>query len=507
MRLFSKMKDYNSKLEEVLERKVFSSNVKNLLLSMIYKLEISYEDYKEVKRVVKSKQEFIEELIEIIDNNCENIKAVEPDKEDANLLKNNHVIALTNEKERSILCYPTENALLFAISDIIPKYFYIPKDFVFKNRFQTLLVNGFNLNNYEILSNFNGWSWDITQNQNMNYIDNMVYQNLLFIVGDKFLTEWRNSNSSKRDFLKEIREYIQSVTGNNMFFYRLCSLLYQTANDKERHKIQLLLKEKTKSLKNMQNKEKFFEEQEKKKYKYIKIIDKINNILNDEKILQKEFKKINTKLEEDKKIKTIKAYENMLKKEKEMYMIQIDDISFLLDKKNFLKQKQELEMYENILKNSESIEENFLELEKEFLIFFNRRINKIETREEIINVIYELRYMKYIPIKDGKIMSDIDILNNAIDRILKKAVTRACKMGVIKIISMDIALNYEILKYALDTRIINLEQIKMSFEVQEKFLIIKVLDKEVFEKQGRKRIENVKDLLEVKMNRKIKIFN
>ena len=164
-------------------------------------------------------------------------------------------------------------------------------------------------------------------------------------------------------------------------------------------------------------------------------------------------------------------------------------------------------MYENILKNSESIEENFLELEKEFLIFFNRRINKIETREEIINVIYELRYMKYIPIKDGKIMSDIDILNNAIDRILKKAVTRACKMGVIKIISMDIALNYEILKYALDTRIINLEQIKMSFEVQEKFLIIKVLDKEVFEKQGRKRIENVKDLLEVKMNRKIKIFN
>ena len=84
MKLFSKIKDYNSKLEEVLERKVFSANVKNLLLSMIYKLEISYEDYKEVKRVVKSKQEFIEELIEIIDNNCENIKAVEPDKEEAN---------------------------------------------------------------------------------------------------------------------------------------------------------------------------------------------------------------------------------------------------------------------------------------------------------------------------------------------------------------------------------------------------------------------------------------
>ena len=121
MRLFSKMKDYNSKLEEILERKVFSANVKNLLLSMIYKIEISYKDYKEVKRLVKSQDEFLEEFIKIIDENCDNIKAVEPDTEEANILKSNHVMALTNEKERSILCYPTENALLFAISDIISR--------------------------------------------------------------------------------------------------------------------------------------------------------------------------------------------------------------------------------------------------------------------------------------------------------------------------------------------------------------------------------------------------
>ena len=81
MGLFSKIKDYHSKLEEVLERKIFSANVKNLLLSMIYKIEISYKDYKEVKRVVKPKNEFIEEFIEIIDNYCDNIKLVEPNTE------------------------------------------------------------------------------------------------------------------------------------------------------------------------------------------------------------------------------------------------------------------------------------------------------------------------------------------------------------------------------------------------------------------------------------------
>ena len=34
-----KTKDYNNELEEILERKEFSNDVKNLLLSMLYKIE------------------------------------------------------------------------------------------------------------------------------------------------------------------------------------------------------------------------------------------------------------------------------------------------------------------------------------------------------------------------------------------------------------------------------------------------------------------------------------
>ena len=33
------LKDYNNEVEEILEKKNFSSNVKNLLLSMFYKIE------------------------------------------------------------------------------------------------------------------------------------------------------------------------------------------------------------------------------------------------------------------------------------------------------------------------------------------------------------------------------------------------------------------------------------------------------------------------------------
>ena len=54
---FSKLKNYNNELEQVLEKKTFSSDIKNLLLSMFYKVEVSYKDYQKVKRVDKDKND------------------------------------------------------------------------------------------------------------------------------------------------------------------------------------------------------------------------------------------------------------------------------------------------------------------------------------------------------------------------------------------------------------------------------------------------------------------
>ena len=66
---FSKFKDYNGELEKILEKKDFSKDSKSLLLSMFYKLESSYSDYETVKRKVKSKQEFLENILENYDDN------------------------------------------------------------------------------------------------------------------------------------------------------------------------------------------------------------------------------------------------------------------------------------------------------------------------------------------------------------------------------------------------------------------------------------------------------
>ena len=74
---FSKFKDYNKELEKILENKDFSEDTKNLLLSMFYKLEISYNDYFLVKGNCKTKQEYLENILENIktSNSIEVIKS------------------------------------------------------------------------------------------------------------------------------------------------------------------------------------------------------------------------------------------------------------------------------------------------------------------------------------------------------------------------------------------------------------------------------------------------
>ena len=161
MKLFSKLKDYHNLLEEILDKKTFSSISKSLLLSLIYKLEIAYKDYEKVKVNSISKDQFLTHLLETIQKYCDHIKTVEPDSIQAQVLVKHNVEAVTNEKERSILAYPTEQAMLYAICDIEPKYFFVKKDFVFKNMLQKVLVDGYKQNAIEILENFNGWSWEI----------------------------------------------------------------------------------------------------------------------------------------------------------------------------------------------------------------------------------------------------------------------------------------------------------------------------------------------------------
>jgi hypothetical protein len=369
------------------------------------------------------------------------------------------------------------------------------------------LLIGYNINNVEILSDFNGWSWAKIYDENYNYIDNLIYQNLLVMLGEKFLYEWRTYGSTRKDFLSEAKRYIKYFSGDERYFEKLFEVLYLRLDSNEKNDVNEKLRNQKRELQKMQDRIKFIDDAKNKRLKLTKKIQKIDLALNDKKILEKEIEKVNLKLDEDKKIKSIAKYKKMLLKEKENVMSQISYLSSILIPANFIKRKDELENSVKFFNVKESFEDAIINWQLEFLKFIDKKLNKINTRDEIIDVIYEIRYYKTLKISKDEFISDFEEIDNYLDKILKKSINKLCKLGAIKIISMDINLNFEIIKYALDTKIIELEKIKLYFEILDDGLIIKVFDKDVFEKQGKKKIKVTNNTLEVKEKRKIKLFN
>lgn len=408
MRFFSKLKDYNNILEEILDRKTFSSVAKSLLLSMIYKLEISYKDYSQVNVDCVSKDAFLSNVVEVIKKYCDNIKIVEPESTQANLLAEHNVMAVTNYKERSILAYPTESAMIYSVADIEPKYFFLKKDFVFRNVFQKLLVEGYKKNTVRILKNFNGWSWDINPNEDANYEYELIYHNIMMIKGEQFLYDWRTDCKATKDYLKSLKHTLKSVTGNDNYYSSLCKFLYLNANKNDRTKIR---------------------------------------------------KEINQN-----------------------------------------------EKYYEILNNTKTMQEEFAQLQKYFLKFIEKKVEKISVQEQMLEVIYQLRYYQNLVYGKGIFVKDCVGLKKSLEHCMKIAITKACKMGIVKIVSMDIDTNFEILQYVLDTKIIDLEDIRIYIEIAKENILVKVYDKDIFEKQ--KTIEfhgNKKDIV-IRKKKIIKLF-
>ena len=418
MKLFPKLRDYNNELEDILDRKTFSSNAKNLLLSMTYKLEVCYRDYYQVKVYALEKDDFFSNILNVIKSYCDNIKTVEPNSADAELLKQHNVEALTNSRERSMLVYPTEQSMLYAICDIEPKYFYIKDDFLFKNVFQRILVDGYKQNTMEIFKNFNGWSWDVNKNLSKTVcISNLIYQNLLFIVGEDFLYNWRTDNTGNKDYLAELKKSIKKITGNDNYYLSLCKLFYLVAKTKNKAKI-------------------------------------------------------------------------------------TQDIELRISTS-----KSSIKSFYDILNNKNSDYDELIQLQKLFMVFLKKKIEKTENSDEMIEILYFLRYYQNINITDGILIKDENKINSDLNFLWKLAITKACKLNVIKIVSMDIETNFQIMKYIFDTKIIKIEDIKFLVNINDNQIEVTVFDKEVFEKQTKFEFnKNKKDII-VRKNKKVKLFN
>ena len=140
-------KNYNNQLEEVLIKKDFTLEVKNTLLSMLYKIENGYNDYRTIKRHTYEKEEYLKKLISIIKNDCEKIEFIS--------LKDNQE-EIVDKTNKQIICYPIETNILYYIAKIQKRTIVVQYlDEIIEEALSYLLNLGNNISLVEPLRDFN----------------------------------------------------------------------------------------------------------------------------------------------------------------------------------------------------------------------------------------------------------------------------------------------------------------------------------------------------------------
>ena len=282
---FHKYTNYNEQLEAILEEKDFSTDVKSLLLSMLYKMETTYNDYAKVTGATENKKETIEEIIEIIKQSNE-IELVEPNSDEIKKIQKKQQDYSSDKKEGKIICLPNEKILLNALYDLKDeKNIYLNEEYgIVRNSLPYILQKGKNVSKAEIIRDFDGWTWntDFTAINNMDC--NLIYKNLKLLLGVEFIKEWMNLDESYKAIevlQKELEEYLSEKDARKfiILIFKLSIIIFCQINNKEKKRLKEELEINTVELEKVQDSSKLINDLTNEKIENIKRIEKIDELL------------------------------------------------------------------------------------------------------------------------------------------------------------------------------------------------------------------------------------
>ena len=479
-------KDYNNELEKILENKLFSYDAKNLLLSMLYKIENAYRDYQTVKIEVPTKSQFLENILRIIKEKVIKILIVKIGSEEAKELDEKGIAYKIDKNNGEIICFQNEITILIALLkldetnfkfNIINNYAQIPMN--------EMINQGKIESNLEVIRNFNGWSWEVLIKEIKNIEYNFIYQNLVLLYGRNL----QNINNKISDTIIKmvIKKYI-----------------LDEANNEYKEKLKEIAKNKKERLKLFEDKKEFINQITQEKKEYTKKIEKIDKTINDNEALRKEYFSRNEKLPNKEKIFSVSFLVKILEKERLELLEKIDECNKIILPKEYVEQKRKLEKEVNFIENIfiEKIENYIIEICKDFLEKAKSQISKIneENKKDLIPWIYKIRYYRYIPINNNAYTKDIKELEEDFETIIKQIIKKAQKLKIWDTFTNDFELTYNILKEIFNTKIIYLEGINMNFKYENKILYVEYYDDTVIENSKKIEIENVK------IKKKVKLF-
>ena len=256
----------------------------------------------------------------------------------------------------------------------------------------------------------------------------------------------------------------------------------------------------------MENKPKYIETKTKQKLELLEHIRQIDSILSNKDLLQKEYIRRNEDLPLDKKIFSMRVLSNIMEKEREEIYAKIEEVNAVLNPKNFVEHKKELEHKHQYLEILEVPLENLkkelskyiLEFQTFFLKCFESQIEKLETKQQVISLIYQYRYYLLLPIdyKNNVLEKAIKMQKGAgekfgeeaIKKVMLKLVDKAIKFKAIpQFLNPQFSKNeeyqYEIWKNILQVRVIKIEDLSLKLIKEKDRYFMQVFDENVFEEK------------------------
>ena len=492
--------DYIYEVEKVLEKKKITNEIRSLVMDTLFKIEETYPNYKRVKVDVLEKKEYIGQIISAL-KRVENIEIMYMQEKDVLKCLTKTIIEKNENGYYDITIYQNNLSLLYALQTIIHEE-YGSNEIACSDTFDTILKYGGIYSDIEILRDFSGWNWNRNSIRDMNIYYDIIYRNLLLILGVEKILELKKTKQCiyfmKKYLLKKYK---------NKNVEKLIDIIKEITfviGSEEERKLELEANKKIIDMyMAMKDIKKFMQKVNEEKKKNNKLIAEYDKILNSHNVLEREYEEYLKSIEEnnkkesnlssnieqmidalDKDEDTIEKVNKEEIKDIELFSIQIFEkrkkiynknleLSKIGNPENYVEHKKLLEdkikhilnyneVKGNTKKEEELLENLILEYQKIVYDMLEDRIEVLYTNEEVVDEIYRQRYIRYQNVLKDKYIYQISDLYQKMDKILHLIVDKAMKFEVLERVSEEENTNYAAVSPALKTEILFLEEAKLS---------------------------------------------
>lgn len=493
--------DYIYEIEKTLEKKGITNEIKSLVMDTLFKIEETYPNYKRIKVDVLEKRDYIREIVVAL-KKVDNIYIMNMQEKDILKCVTDTKIDKNARGYYDIQIYHNNLSLLYALQTIINEEYGINEQ-PCSSAFDKILKIGGIYSNIEILRDFSGWNWNRNKIKNFNIYYDIIYKNLLLILGIDKMIELKKT----RQCIHFMKKYLLKKYKNDNV-EKLMEILKEIVfvmSSEEEKKLEIEANKKIIDMyMAMKDIKKFMQKVNEEKKKNNKLIAEYDKILNSHNVLEREYNEYLKAIEKSKnedssngslnidsiidildieednigkidkeEIKNIELFSiQIFEKRKKIYNKNLE-LSKIGNPENYVEHKRILEEkikyildYEKVKgdakKEEELLENLMIEYQKIVYDMLEDRIEAIYTNEEVIDEIYRQRYIRYQNVLKDKYIYQISDLYQKMDKILHLIVAKAMKFDVLERVSEEENTNYAAVSPALKTEVLSLEEVKVA---------------------------------------------